>query len=288
MTPRESSGILARPPRIHGAPSSEGIAMSVVRKSLVALAAVAVCAIAPLRAAAPDTGQLKVTVDYKGPGTVDKSHQIFVWVFDTPGHRRDLDADLERRHHRQRRHGFVLGPAEDGLPRRRIQREGRLRRHAGSAADRNAGDRLRRHGHGDRRSQTGGAEATVTITFDDSAQNAVAHVGTNVAQACQACRPQRRSSDLHVLRLARPSAASTPGPPLPIRRRRCCRRDRSIALCGQTNFPTGNASRGPLRIGFHESMPASPSCSITLLSAIDQRHARERSGTTITPLRSLK
>jgi uncharacterized protein (DUF2141 family) len=58
--------------------------MSVVRKSLVALAAVAVCAIAPLRAAAPDTGQLKVTVEYKGPGTVDKSHQIFVGVYDNP------------------------------------------------------------------------------------------------------------------------------------------------------------------------------------------------------------
>jgi len=74
-----------------GAPSSEGIAMSVVRKSLVALAAVAVCAIAPLRAAAPETGQLKVTVEYKGPGTVDNSHQIFVWVFDTP----DISASTE-------------------------------------------------------------------------------------------------------------------------------------------------------------------------------------------------
>jgi uncharacterized protein (DUF2141 family) len=59
--------------------------MPVVRKSLVLFAAaVALCATAPLRAAAPDTGQLKVTVNYKGPGTVDKSHQIFVWVFDTP------------------------------------------------------------------------------------------------------------------------------------------------------------------------------------------------------------
>src|SRR4029079_8000550 len=68
-----------------------GDRMSFVRKSLVALAAVAVCAIAPLRAAAPETGQLKVTVEYKGPGTVDKSHQIFVWVFDTP----DISASTE-------------------------------------------------------------------------------------------------------------------------------------------------------------------------------------------------
>ena len=84
MTPRESSGILTRPPGIPARHHRKGTAMSFVRKSLVAIAAVAVCVIAPLRAAAPDTGQLKVTVEYKGPGTVDKSHQIFVWVFDTP------------------------------------------------------------------------------------------------------------------------------------------------------------------------------------------------------------
>jgi hypothetical protein len=59
--------------------------MSLVRKSVVTLiAAAALCAGAPLQATAPDTGQLKVTVNYKGSGTVDKSHQIFVWVFDNP------------------------------------------------------------------------------------------------------------------------------------------------------------------------------------------------------------
>jgi hypothetical protein len=35
-------------------------------------------------APAEDAGNLKVTVDYKGPGTVDKTHQLFVWIFDTP------------------------------------------------------------------------------------------------------------------------------------------------------------------------------------------------------------
>ena len=35
-------------------------------------------------AAAQQTGKLAVTVQYKGAGTVDKTHQIFVWVFDTP------------------------------------------------------------------------------------------------------------------------------------------------------------------------------------------------------------
>ena len=63
-----------------------------VRKSLVLLAAaIALCATAPAPAAAQDSGQLKVTVNYKGPGTVDKAHQIFVWVFDTP----DINASSE-------------------------------------------------------------------------------------------------------------------------------------------------------------------------------------------------
>lgn len=33
---------------------------------------------------AQESGQLKVTVDYKGAGTVDATHEVFVWVFDTP------------------------------------------------------------------------------------------------------------------------------------------------------------------------------------------------------------
>lgn len=33
---------------------------------------------------AQEAGKLKVTVDYKGTGTVDASHEIFVWVFDNP------------------------------------------------------------------------------------------------------------------------------------------------------------------------------------------------------------
>jgi hypothetical protein len=35
-------------------------------------------------AAAVDDGALQVTVHYKGQGSVDKSHQIIVWLFDTP------------------------------------------------------------------------------------------------------------------------------------------------------------------------------------------------------------
>jgi len=60
--------------------------MPLVSKRVLALIVVtaAFCAAARIGAAVPETGQLKVIVAYKGPGTVDKTHQIFVWVFDTP------------------------------------------------------------------------------------------------------------------------------------------------------------------------------------------------------------
>ena len=60
--------------------------MGQVKTSRIALAAIAAALVMGVasHASAQQTGQLKVTVDYKGPGTVDKSHQIFVWVFDTP------------------------------------------------------------------------------------------------------------------------------------------------------------------------------------------------------------
>jgi len=39
---------------------------------------------AHLGAAAPEGGQLKVTIQYKGAGTVDAAHQVIVWAFSTP------------------------------------------------------------------------------------------------------------------------------------------------------------------------------------------------------------
>ena len=56
------------------------------------LAALLAAAIAPaggtLNAAPLDTritdGTVKVTVTYKGKGTVDSSHKLWVWLFDTP------------------------------------------------------------------------------------------------------------------------------------------------------------------------------------------------------------
>lgn len=49
----------------------------------------AVAAAALMLGAAPvlvaqDSGRLKVTIEYKGPGEVSATHEIFVWVFDTP------------------------------------------------------------------------------------------------------------------------------------------------------------------------------------------------------------
>jgi len=31
-----------------------------------------------------ETGKLAVSIEYKGKGTVDKDHRIWIWVFDTP------------------------------------------------------------------------------------------------------------------------------------------------------------------------------------------------------------
>ena len=142
--------------------------MSVVRKSVVTLiAAVALCAVARLGAVAPETGQLKVTVDYKGPGTVDKSHQIFVWVFDSP----DIQASsvpiasdvittnggsasftglpktvyLAAAFNEKGDYDGTQGPPPSGTP---VTIYGGMG--TAKAVD------------------TGGAEATVTITFDDS------------------------------------------------------------------------------------------------------------------------
>jgi uncharacterized protein (DUF2141 family) len=60
--------------------------MLLVRKSVIALVCLAAASGVTSRvgAAGRETGGLKVTAEYKGAGTVDKTHQIYVWVFDTP------------------------------------------------------------------------------------------------------------------------------------------------------------------------------------------------------------
>ena len=49
-----------------------------------AILALALVAMATPSIVAQEAGQLKVTVTYKGAGTVDSTHEIYVWVFDTP------------------------------------------------------------------------------------------------------------------------------------------------------------------------------------------------------------
>jgi len=49
-----------------------------------ALVALALVAMASPAIVAQESGKLKVTVDYKGTGEVDATHEVFVWIFDTP------------------------------------------------------------------------------------------------------------------------------------------------------------------------------------------------------------
>lgn len=48
------------------------------------IVALALVAMASPAIVAQDGGKLKVTVEYKGTGSVDATHEVFVWVFDTP------------------------------------------------------------------------------------------------------------------------------------------------------------------------------------------------------------
>lgn len=49
-----------------------------------ALAALILVASLASSTSAQEAGKLKVVVDYKGHGTVDASHELYIWVFDTP------------------------------------------------------------------------------------------------------------------------------------------------------------------------------------------------------------
>jgi uncharacterized protein (DUF2141 family) len=49
-----------------------------------AIVALALVAMASPAIVAQETGKLKVTVTYTGAGTVDSTHEIYLWLFDTP------------------------------------------------------------------------------------------------------------------------------------------------------------------------------------------------------------
>ncbi|OFW37952.1 MAG: hypothetical protein A3J29_04465 [Acidobacteria bacterium RIFCSPLOWO2_12_FULL_67_14b] len=54
--------------------------------SLAMAIAIAAGTVGDVMAAGPDSqgSQVNVTVKYTGPGTVDASHRVWVWLFDTP------------------------------------------------------------------------------------------------------------------------------------------------------------------------------------------------------------
>lgn len=58
------------------------------RRAMVAMVAAGLILTAGIgraqQAAAPVAGKLKVQVEYKGKGTVDATHQVWIWLFDTP------------------------------------------------------------------------------------------------------------------------------------------------------------------------------------------------------------
>lgn len=51
---------------------------------MIAAAALMAVAVGPASVAAQNAGPVKVTVTYTGKGTVDASHKLWVWIFDTP------------------------------------------------------------------------------------------------------------------------------------------------------------------------------------------------------------
>lgn len=73
--------------------------MTTVRRILATIACVAFASAVYAQAQQPPTaapaqaasGMLKVSVEYKGAGTVDADHRIVVWLFDTP----NITADSE-------------------------------------------------------------------------------------------------------------------------------------------------------------------------------------------------
>jgi len=58
--------------------------MQQVKRWARALGALALIAATSPAIVAQESGKLKVTIEYKGAGTVDATHEIFVWVFDNP------------------------------------------------------------------------------------------------------------------------------------------------------------------------------------------------------------
>jgi uncharacterized protein (DUF2141 family) len=138
----------------------------------VCLAAAAIVGAATLAQAqdATDGGKLKVTIDYKGAGAVDAEHRVWVWVFDTP----NISADVMP---------LAIGVIKEnkasykfvGLPKQVYLAAAfdNLGGYDGSMAPPPSGTPLTIHGamgpgQPGAVVATGGDDASVTVTFDDS------------------------------------------------------------------------------------------------------------------------
>lgn len=58
--------------------------LSTATRLVAVLAVVALAGTIGLRAAQATEGELGVTIEYKGTGTVDQDHRVWIWLFDTP------------------------------------------------------------------------------------------------------------------------------------------------------------------------------------------------------------
>ena len=138
----------------------------VTRWTLVFVALFVVSATTPA-ILAQESGQLKVTVQYKGTGTVDSSHEIYVWLFDTPNITADtppVATDVLTAN------GGTL--SFSGLPKQvflaaAFDEKGD---YDGTSGPPPPGTPITIYGEAGAAAAiaTGGADATVTVTFDDS------------------------------------------------------------------------------------------------------------------------
>jgi uncharacterized protein (DUF2141 family) len=120
--------------------------------------------------AATDAGKLKVTVEYKGQGAVDKDHKIWVWIFDTPNITGDSTplaaASLNEN---KATYKFTALPKTVYLAAAFDDKGG----YDGNSAPPPSGTPVIVHGAAGPGTtaaavSTGGDEATVTVTFDDT------------------------------------------------------------------------------------------------------------------------
>lgn len=139
----------------------------------VCLAAVAVVGVAAVAQAQDgvEGGKLKVTVEYKGTsGAVDREHKIWVWLFDTPNISADsMPLAVGALNENKATYKFLALPKQVYIAAAYDLQGG----YDGSSAPPPSGTPLTIHGSTGMgvpaaAVATGGDDATVTVTFDDT------------------------------------------------------------------------------------------------------------------------